>query len=340
VTDIRIPRLNSNDDTYVLVEWLVADGVRVTSGQPVAVVETSKAAEELIAEADGYLLHIAAVGTEYVIGELIGVQFASEAERSAYVAAPVAAGAPVESYVVTEAARALVERHAITPQQLAALGKKVIKSGDIEELLAPAEYPGARQQRAVAAIVTEAHREIPAAYTVMRVYVDAALTVGRLPELFVKALGVSHRNFPAFFADGGDVGVTIDVGTGLFIPVVRAPATCALPDIAATLMEHRKKAFRRAFKADDLAGSGDIVLSLSHEPDVVLAQAIIFPQHRCILTLGGVLDELHLTEAGTVANRQYVHIGLSFDHRVINGRDAVLFLRHVKELMEDPGRLA
>jgi 2-oxoglutarate dehydrogenase E2 component (dihydrolipoamide succinyltransferase) len=105
-------------------------------------------------------------------------------------------------------------------------------------------------------------------------------------------------------------------------------------------MEYRKKAFRRAFRAEELADAGGIALSLSHEPDVVLALPIIFPQHRSMLTLGGILDELYLDASGTPAPRRYVHIGLSFDHRVVNGRDAVAFLRCVKDLVEHPERLA
>jgi len=111
-------------------------------------------------------------------------------------------------------------------------------------------------------------------------------------------------------------------------------------EIAGLLMDFRKKAWRRAFRAEELAEPGGIALSLSHEPDVVLAVPIVFPQHRAMLALGGVLDELFLDGDGGPATRRYVHIGLSFDHRVVNGRDAVLFLRHVKDLVEHPERLS
>ena len=71
MSDIRVPKLSNNDTEYVLVEWAVEDGKPVRSGDPVATVETSKAAEELVAEADGYIRHLVKAGAFVAPGQPI-----------------------------------------------------------------------------------------------------------------------------------------------------------------------------------------------------------------------------------------------------------------------------
>ncbi|MCG5435281.1 2-oxo acid dehydrogenase subunit E2, partial [Micromonospora foliorum] len=218
-----------------------------------------------------------------------------------------------------------------------------------------------RAQRAVAAVVTESHREVPAALAVIKVRVDAALTMARqltrttrtlvgLPELLVKAIGELREEHPLLFAAPGDgssvrlaesahVGVTIDVGTGLFIPVVRDVEELTCAEIAETLMDFRSRAGGTGFRAGELAG-GTIVVSLHTDPDVVLAGPIVFPGQTCVVAIGGTQDELALDAAGQVVTRRFVNISAVYDHRVVNGREAVAFLQAVKAALESPAQLA
>lgn len=359
--DIRVPKLNSNDGSYVLVEWLRESGSLVRAGEAVALVETSKAMAELHAEADGFLHHVAEAGAEAPVGGLIGYQFATEGERLEFVAAGRSPGTGEAGPTLTRPARVLAERHGIPVEALRRLNLTVVRSEHVRELIAGAAAPrpephtaAERQQRAVADVVSSSHRDIPAAFTVVKSYVDRALAAldgaGRreqvvigLPELLVRCLGLLDTEYPAFFAvshpgsgGGRAVGVTVDAGTGLFIPVVRAAREQSLASIAETLMGYRKKALTRSFREQDLAGAGDIVLSLNAEPDVVLAQPIVHPGHTCMVSVGGVLDELCLDAGGAVGTRRYVYLGVTYDHRVINGRDAMLFLRRLKDLIEHP----
>ena len=71
VADIRVPKLNNNDTEYLIVEWLVEDGRPSAPGDPVAVLETSKAADELEAEESGYLHHAAALNTWIAPGAVL-----------------------------------------------------------------------------------------------------------------------------------------------------------------------------------------------------------------------------------------------------------------------------
>ena len=71
MTELRVPKLNNNDTEYLLVEWLAGDGAEVLKGEPLVIVETSKAAEELVAEADGVLSRMVEAGETCAPGDVV-----------------------------------------------------------------------------------------------------------------------------------------------------------------------------------------------------------------------------------------------------------------------------
>jgi len=385
VSDVVVPKLNNNDDSYTLIDWLVTDGRPVQAGSAVAVVETSKTAEDLVCDSDGVLHRMLPVNAECRYGDVIGRIFATEDERQRFVAEradPPEAGSPstLDGILVTDAAAALAQEHGLSAQQLRDLGRKVVKREDVERLAAAGsqpsdpepteadmpEAPGGvrhalpRAQQAVAAVVSESHRTVPAAFAAVKVDVSEATELARritrrtrrlvgLPELLVKAVARQRARFPLFFATGYDgrsvqladaphVGVTVDVGTGLFIPVVHDAERMPMADIADLMMDFREKATQGGLRAQDLSG-GNIMVSLHNDADVVLAGPIVFPGQVCAVSLGGVQGELALDGAGEIVVRRAVNIGIVYDHRVVNGRDAVMFLREIQAVLESPAAL-
>ena len=341
--EIVVPKLNSNDTEYTLVQWLAEDGSPVRSGDAVAVVETSKATEELDSPSSGHLRQVVAAGKSCAPGEVIG-------QVGNSLAPPVAFEPDVSGgQVVTEPAQELIDRLGITPEQLESLGRKVIRLSDVERLAGTVRELSP-VQRAVGRTVSESHRTIPAAYTVIKVDVGAVLAEARaltrslrklvgLPDFLVAAVAGLHAEFPLPFAtlsdesvrlsDAPHVGVTVDLGQGLYVPVIRDAAGLDVPGIAARLTEYRKAAQRGEFRAEDLTGA-NITVTLHHDPGIVLAIPIIHPEQVCALALGAPSPELVL-EDGEVVSRTFATIGLAYDHRVLNGRDAVLFLQALKE---------
>ena len=94
-TDVRIPRETVNDDVVRIVSWAVADGARVSRGATLAEIDTSKAAIEVVAEADGVLRILKAAQSDVPIGEPIGVIEAEGAATAAPAATTAPAAAPV-----------------------------------------------------------------------------------------------------------------------------------------------------------------------------------------------------------------------------------------------------
>ena len=124
-------------------------------------------------------------------------------------------------------------------------------------------------------------------------------------------------------AEAPRVGVTFDMGQGLYVPVVHD--TGSLREIADTLMRYRLAATEGDFRERDLTGA-NIAITLHTDADVILAIPFVFPGTVCALAITSPQPEVVLGEDGAVTTRTVANIGLAYDHRLINGRDAALFL--------------
>jgi 2-oxoglutarate dehydrogenase E2 component (dihydrolipoamide succinyltransferase) len=227
-----------------------------------------------------------------------------------------------------------------------------VRGDDIRRLLAerpagrPPEgevLPVSALQRAVARTVTAA-LTVPVAFTVVKVYLDGK---GENPDVLaevIRATAAQRARYPRFFArladdgtltalPGAQIGLTVDTGHGLYMPVLRHAESLYPRDISAALLQFRVKARRARFTTSELSGS-NIGITVHTESAVVVAQPVIYPENSCALSVCAVLDELHLAPDGSVRQRNYVNLGLAYDHRVINGRDAVLFLDAIKRDIE------
>ena len=374
---IVIPKLNANDDVCILTAWSAANGERVSAGAPLAVVETSKTTLELVAEADGLLLRGFEAGDEARVGQTIGYLFPDEVARAAFLDSRARAATETPNLHITRKARDLMDRHRLIESDLAALGKSVIRESDVRALLearagepdrGPPPMPArtgrpveaielTRHQRAVARTVTASRREIPDAFLLIKIDCDRALdslvatsaTAGMqigLLEALVWLTGRLRSSYPHFFgqviddesflpAKTAHIGVTLDQGRGLFVPVVRDADRLTLEQVAETLDEYRYNAFRGEFEESAL-GEGTFSVAFIAEPDVVFSVPVILPGQVCMLSLCAVMEEL-VFDDGEVRARRVIHLGLAYDHRFINGREAGAFCRDLKNAIESWG---
>jgi 2-oxoglutarate dehydrogenase E2 component (dihydrolipoamide succinyltransferase) len=367
VHEITVARTNNNDDEFVLIGWLVEDGCLVEPMQVVAEIETSKVVIEIASEAAGLLHRALLTGERYPFGATIGYVFSDDTERQEFLAgASRQQAVEHEPQTITKVAREFMEAHGLTDDDLRGLGKKLIKKSDVEELLSqrvaapPQMLELSWRQAAIAETVSLSHASIPKAFLAMKVTCGDALTMlGDLSastdcmigmtELLVKITAGLREQFPLFFgrlldkthfapATESAIGVTLDVGKGLFVPVVRDAAQRSLQDIAEILMEFRIKAFRDSFKGEDLRG-GAITISLNTEKDTVFVLPVILPEQSCMLSLSAVQEELILTPEQKVSSRSYIILGLAYDHRVVNGYEAVQFVKALKAQVESPRQI-
>ncbi len=164
---------------------------------------------------------------------------------------------------------------------------------------------------------------------------------------FVKACVQALKEIPAVNAeiDGTDlvyknyyhVGIAVGTDKGLVVPVVRDADMLSIAGIEKTIAEYGKRARDGQLKIDELQGgtftitNGGIYGSLMSTPILNAPQSGILGMHK--------IQERPMAVGGKVEIRPMMYLALSYDHRIVDGKEAVTFLVRVKEALEDPARL-
>jgi 2-oxoglutarate dehydrogenase E2 component (dihydrolipoamide succinyltransferase) len=131
-----------------------------------------------------------------------------------------------------------------------------------------------------------------------------------------------------------DIGVAVDTEEGLVVPVVRNADRLSFVEIERTIADLAKRARDGKLSISDLQGgtftvtNGGVFGSLFSTPIINMPQAAILGMHR--------IQERPVALNGQVAIRPMMYLALTYDHRIVDGREAVQFLVRIKELVEDP----
>ncbi|MDD2875917.1 MAG: 2-oxoglutarate dehydrogenase complex dihydrolipoyllysine-residue succinyltransferase [Acidiphilium sp.] len=166
-------------------------------------------------------------------------------------------------------------------------------------------------------------------------------------SFFVKACVAALREFPAVNAeiDGDDIiyknfvnmGIAVSSPNGLVVPVLRDADKMSFPQIEGAIAGFGKRARDGALKLDELSGgtfsitNGGVFGSLMSTPILNPPQSAIMGMHK--------IQDRPMAIGGKVEIRPMMYLAVSYDHRIIDGREAVSFLVRVKESIEDPRRL-
>ena len=164
---------------------------------------------------------------------------------------------------------------------------------------------------------------------------------------FVKACVAALKELPAVNAeiDGDDivyknyyhVGVAVSTPQGLIVPVVRDADQLSFADIEKKINDLGRRGRDGKLGLDDLQG-GTFTISNGGVFGSLLSTPILNPPQSAILGMHKI-QERPMAVGGKVEIRPMMYLALSYDHRIIDGREAVTFLVRVKELLEDPQRL-
>jgi 2-oxoglutarate dehydrogenase E2 component (dihydrolipoamide succinyltransferase) len=166
-------------------------------------------------------------------------------------------------------------------------------------------------------------------------------------SFFVKAAVAALKRYPVVNAsvDGTDIvyhgyfdiGVAVGSPRGLVVPVVRNVDQLSMAQIEKNIGEYGKKAQDGKLSLEELTG-GTFSISNGGVFGSMLSTPIINPPQSAILGVHATKDRA-VVENGQIVIRPMNYLALSYDHRIIDGREAVLFLVAVKEALEDPARL-
>jgi 2-oxoglutarate dehydrogenase E2 component (dihydrolipoamide succinyltransferase) len=166
-------------------------------------------------------------------------------------------------------------------------------------------------------------------------------------SFFVKACVEALRRYPVVNAsvDGNDIvyheyydiGVAVSTDRGLVVPVLRDADLMSFAGIEQSVLAYANRAREGSITLEDLTGgtftitNGGVFGSLLSTPILNMPQSAILGMHK--------IQERPVVVNGEVVVRPMMYLALTYDHRIIDGREAVQFLVAVKEALEDPARL-
>jgi 2-oxoglutarate dehydrogenase E2 component (dihydrolipoamide succinyltransferase) len=166
-------------------------------------------------------------------------------------------------------------------------------------------------------------------------------------SFFVRAVVAALKKYPVVnaYVEGGeivyhdyyDIGVAVSTPRGLVVPVLRDAEHMSLAAIEKAVGDYATRARDGTIGLEELTGgtftitNGGVFGSLISTPILNPPQSAILGMHK--------IEDRPIASNGAIVIRPMMYIALSYDHRIIDGREAVLFLVKVKESLEDPARL-
>ncbi|HEX6375172.1 MAG TPA: 2-oxoglutarate dehydrogenase complex dihydrolipoyllysine-residue succinyltransferase [Allosphingosinicella sp.] len=166
-------------------------------------------------------------------------------------------------------------------------------------------------------------------------------------SFFVKAAVLAARDVPAvnasiegdeiIYRDYVDVSVAVSAPSGLVVPVIRDADALSFAEIEKTIADFGKRAKDGTLTLADMEG-GTFTISNGGVFGSLLSTPIINPPQSAVLGMHRI-EERPVVRDGQIVARPMMYLALSYDHRLIDGREAVTFLVRMKEALEDPTRL-
>ena len=166
-------------------------------------------------------------------------------------------------------------------------------------------------------------------------------------SFFIKACCEALKEYPAVNAsiDGSDivyhgyfdVGVAVSTERGLVVPIIRDADQMSLAEMEQAVVEYAGKARDGKLSMEDLSG-GTFSLTNGGTFGSLLSTPILNPPQSAILGMHKI-EQRAVVENGEIVARPMMYVAMSYDHRIVDGKEAVSFLVKVKEVLEDPARL-
>lgn len=344
--EIKVPAVGESISSGIISLWHRQDGDYVRAGDLLFTLDTDKVSTEIAAPAAGIVRIKAPADTEVKIGEVVGL-----IEEAPEPAAPAPVAAPSPAPVVSSAAPAVPS----TPAPAAPVTLEPLERRVTRKKLSPLRKKISTQlvaaQRNAAILTTFNECDMSA---VMKLRADIQETFQAkygiklgFMSFFIKAVVDALRSEPQINSrlDGEelvqnhfyDIGVAVGTERGLIVPVIRDADRKTFAELEQDLAFYAKKARDGAITIEDLQG-GVFTISNGGVYGSLLSTPILNPPQSGILGMHKI-QERPVAIDGQVVIRPMMYLALSYDHRVVDGKEAVTFLVRVKEAIENPLRL-
>ena len=364
--EVKTPELSESVQSGTLLVWRKQVGEVVARDEVLAELETDKVVLEVAAPAAGVLREIRiAAGGEAKAGEVLAV-IDDAAAASGVSAQPVTEPPAV---VLPPSARREQVRNPAAVAVEVAVEAAAPSLHPFECPPCPEPQPRSerrvamsRLRRRIAERLKEAQNTAAMLTTFNEIDMKPVMDLrGRYQERFQKEHGVK-LGFMSFFTkavcqalkayplvnaglegddivyhDYYDIGVAVSSERGLVVPVLRDADLLSFADIEKRIADFGRRANSLELTLEELQG-GTFTISNGGVFGSLLSTPIINPPQSGVLGLHKI-QERPIAENGQVVIRPMMYVALTYDHRIIDGREAVSFLKAVKEALEDPARL-
>lgn len=371
--EVKVPSVGESVTEVTVEQWLKQEGETIERDKILAVLESEKATVELPAEVSGRLTNIlkkpgetAQVGETIAIIETDGKPAATAAKPSESPKPPmpqlpllvkpeVKAPSPLEKPKAesVEETKEAEEEMAAKPLETA----PAESSGSDEEIV-----PMTRLRRTLARRLVEAQQTAAMLTTFNEIDMSVVMALRKehgeafqqkynvklgFMSFFVKAavdalklvpeLNAEIRGDDIVYKNHYDIAVAVGGGKGLVVPVLRQAERLSFAEVEKAIGEFARRAKENKLKPEELQGgtftisNGGVYGSMLSTPILNLPQSGILGLHA--------IQERPVAREGQVVIRPMMYAALTYDHRLVDGREAVRFLKRIKEVVEDPNRM-
>jgi 2-oxoglutarate dehydrogenase E2 component (dihydrolipoamide succinyltransferase) len=167
----------------------------------------------------------------------------------------------------------------------------------------------------------------------MSLFVKAAVDALKL----VPSVNAEVRGTNIVYKNYYDIGVAVGGGKGLVVPIIRNAERLSFAEVEQVIADLGERAKKNALKLEELSG-GTFTISNGGVYGSMMSTPILSPPQSGILGLHAVQDR-PVARDGQVVIRPMMYLALTYDHRIVDGRDAVTFLKRIKEAIEAPARM-
>ncbi len=366
--ELKVPAVGESITEVEIGEWFKSEGDSVNKDENVVALESEKATVELPSPATGTLKIVKRRGEKAVVGEVIGLiepvvkaaaEKAPEPPREMPEAPRAEVPKPPEEPAVAEAPKAE------PPRREKVLAKARTGAVPPQRERAPLEeevVPMTPLRRAVAERLVEARQTMAMLTTFNEVDLSAVMALRKelqerfkekhgvklgFMSFFIKAtiealkqipqLNASIRGADIVYHNYFDIGIAVSSGKGLVVPVLKGADRMSFAETEKAIGDFGTRAQENKLKPDELQ-AGTFTITNGGVFGSLLSTPIVNPPQCGILGMHAV-QERPVAVEGNVVIRPMMYVALSYDHRLVDGREAVLFLRRVKELVENPARI-
>jgi 2-oxoglutarate dehydrogenase E2 component (dihydrolipoamide succinyltransferase) len=339
-----VPSVGESITEVEIGDWLKQEGEPVDQDEPVVVIETEKASVELPAPMNGTITtQLKHKGDKVSVGDVIGYLEPNGRPKSA--PAQTARAEPQRP----ETPKPEEPRPDVPPRPVASAREEQIVPMTpirrrIAERLVEAQKSAALlttfneiDMSAVLALRKQHQESFQARYQTklgfMSFFVKAAIEALKLvPQINAEVRGhdIVYRNYY-------DIGIAVGSGKGLVVPVLRSAERMSFAEIERAIADFSQRAQANQLQVDELQG-GTFTISNGGIYGSMLSTPIVNPPQSGVLGMHAIQDR-PVARDGAVVVRPMMYVALTYDHRIVDGREAVTFLKKVKDVIEDPARM-